>query len=250
MIFVTNDDGIHAPGIEHLARTVEAFDDVFVVAPDRERSAIGMAITLDRPLRAKRHAPNRLAVDGTPVDCVDLAVGEFLPETPRLLVAGINQGQNLGHDVHFSGTVAAARKGTFLDIPSIAFSLLRGETWHFETACEIVRRVVKAALTQEIPRGVLLNVNIPNVPLSDIRGIRVTRQDPAPYDSRVITRFDGAGVPYYWIGGVRQEIPNREDTDFGVTLENYVSVTPLHSDMTDEGIMRRLREWQLTGNEG
>jgi len=245
MIFVTNDDGVYAPGLHHLARTLAPLDEVFIVAPDRERSAIGMAITLSRPLRAKALEENLFAVDGTPVDCVDLAVGALLPERPRLLVAGINHGQNLGHDIHFSGTVAAARKGTFLGIPSIAVSLLRGEPCHLRTACEIAYLLVKAALQYGIPPGVLLNVNVPNVPLEAVRGIRLTRQDPAPYDTHVETRYDKEGVPYYWIGGKRLEVEDREDTDWVATNENYVSVTPLHADMTDYEAIKTLRRWHL-----
>ena len=223
MIFLTNDDGVHAPGIRHLARTLAAFDDVFIVAPDRERSGVGMAITLSRPLRAKTLEPKVISVDGTPVDCVDLALGALLPERPRLLVAGINHGENVGHDVHFSGTVAAARKGTFLGIPSIAMSLRHGSEWHFDTACEIARLVVKSAIQNVIPTGVLLNVDVPNVPLEAIRGIRITRQDSAPYDTHVETRHDKEGVPYYWIGGegVGDRGPEGTDWERGARIQGF-----------------------------
>ncbi|MBM3214448.1 5'/3'-nucleotidase SurE [Candidatus Poribacteria bacterium] len=244
MIFITNDDGIHAPGINHLADALSTLDDVFVVAPDRERSAIGMAITLSRPLRAKDVAPGRVAVDGTPVDCVDLAIGALLPEAPRLLVAGINHGENLGHDVHFSGTVAAARKGAFLGLPSIAVSLSRSVDAHWDTACEFARRIVKTALVRAFSPGVLLNVNVPNLPLHAVKGVRVTRQDPAPYTTHVETRLDKEGVPYYWIGGARVEIDDRDDTDFGSLRTGWVSITPLHADMTHYESLEPLREWE------
>lgn len=246
MILLTNDDGVYAPGVRHLAQVLAEFDEVFLVAPDRERSGVGMAITLSRPLRAKHLEPNVIAVDGTPVDCVDLALGALLPERPRLLMAGINQGENVGHDIHFSGTVAAARKGTFLGVPSMAISLWSGNPWYFETACDVARRIVRAALQFGIPKGVLLNVNVPNVPLGEVKGIRLTRQDPAPYDTHVETRYDKGGVPYYWIGGKRLDVPNRENTDFVATVDGYVSVTPLHADMTDYEALRTLTEWHLT----
>jgi 5'-nucleotidase len=246
VIFLTNDDGVHAPGLLALAAVLEEFDSVYAAAPDRERSSSGMAITLHRPLRARAVAPNRIAVDGTPVDCVDLAVGKLLPERPVLLVAGINEGENLGHDVHFSGTVAAARKGTFLGVPSVAVSLARGAPLHLETAGEIARRVVKAVLMRGLPPGVLLNVNVPNMPLSEVRGIRLTRLDPAPYDAHVDTRLDKAGVPYYWIGGRRLDVADRSDTDYGVVREGYVSLTPMHADMTDYDALAALREWRLS----
>ncbi|MEO2005527.1 MAG: 5'/3'-nucleotidase SurE [Candidatus Poribacteria bacterium] len=249
MFFLTNDDGIHAPGIAHLEEAVAPLGDVVVVAPDRERSNISMAITIDRPLRALLHSENHWAVDGTPVDCVDLAVGKLLTETPALCLSGINMGQNLGHDVLFSGTVAAARKATFLGVPAIAFSMpwIKGQhdKWHMETAGSIVRNVVEETLKHGLPHGVLLNVNIPNVPADQVRGVRIARQDPAPYDSHVLTREDKWGEPYHWIGGARQDAPNRHETDFGVVLEGYVSVTPLHANMTDDETMDRLRAWDL-----
>ncbi|MBT3269156.1 5'/3'-nucleotidase SurE [Candidatus Poribacteria bacterium] len=249
MFFLTNDDGIYAAGIAHLAEAVEPLGAVFVVAPDRERSNISMAITIDRPLRAHQHGENRYAVDGTPVDCVDLAIGELLPETPALCLSGINMGQNLGHDVLFSGTIAAARKATFLGVPSIAFSMpwITGQRdkWHMDTAGDIVRNVVQETLRHGLPEGVLLNVNIPNVPAAEVRGVRIVRQDPAPYDSHVLTREDKWGAPYYWIGGKRLDAPNREQTDFGVVLDGYVSITPLHADLTHDETMEHLGAWDL-----
>jgi len=204
-----------------------------------------MAITINRPLRAKPRGDNRFAVDGTPVDCVDLAVGSILPERPRLMVSGINLGQNVGHDVHYSGTVAGARKGAFLGLPSISVSLVFGEEWHFETAKDAIRRVVAATLEHNIPPGILLNVNVPNVPVSEIRGMRVVRQDPAPYDTHVLTRDDKWGRPYHWIGGKRLEAPNRNETDVGVVAENFVTITPLHTDMTAYDVMGDLNGWGL-----
>ncbi len=249
MFFLTNDDGIHASGIAHLEKAVEPLGDVFVVAPDRERSNVGMGITIDKPLRAHKQGENRYAIDGTPVDCVDMAIGELLPETPALCLSGINLGQNLGHDVLFSGTVAAARKATFLGVPSIAFSMpwISGQRdlWHLGTAEEIIRNVVEETLRHGLPAGILLNVNIPNLPAEKVRGVRIARQDPAPYDSHVLKREDKWGEPYYWIGGKRLDAPNRHETDFGVLTDGYVSVTPMHADMTDEETMDRLGSWDL-----
>ena len=164
MILVTNDDGIDSPGLTALAQALESIDEVCIVAPDRERSAIGMAITLHRPLRAAQVGDRAWAVDGTPVDCVDLAYGALLPEHPKLLVSGVNQGQNLGQDIHFSGTVAAAKKGTFLGIPSMAVSLISGPPYHYETATAIACRLAKLVLANGLTPGVLLNINVPNCP--------------------------------------------------------------------------------------
>jgi len=245
MILATNDDGIGSPGLRHLVEALREIDDVWVVAPDAERSGVGMAITIDRPLRAKPAGSQAFAVDGTPVDCVDLAVGELLPSRPNLVVSGINLGQNVGHDVHFSGTVAAARKGTFLGLASIAFSVVHGDPWQFDTAATIARRIAKMTLDNGLPEGVLLNVNIPNVAMSDLRGIRVVPQDLGPYDTHVLTRRDKLGRPYHWIGGKRLDSPNRAETDVGVVSEGYVTITPLQPDMTAYDLVPEVTRWSL-----
>ncbi len=243
MILATNDDGIGSIGLRHLVDILDELDEVYVVAPEGEQSGVGMAITIDRPLRAKEAGDRRFSVDGTPVDCVDLAVGRLLPSAPDLIVSGINLGQNVGHDVHYSGTVAAARKGVFLGIPSIAVSLAYGEPWRWETAVETARRVVKTSVATGIPSGVLLNVNVPSVVPGDVRGTRVVAQDPAPYDTHVLTRNDKWGRPYHWIGGKRLEAPNREDTDVGAVEAGYVAITPLHADMTCYDAMAEIAAW-------
>lgn len=255
MIFLTNDDGIEAQGLKVLASALETIDEVYAVAPDRERSAIGMAITLHRPLRVRKIVDKRYAVDGTPVDCVDLAVGNILPEKPKLLVSGINRGQNLGHDIHFSGTVAAAIKGTFMEVPSIAISLVTfyeasykhdfSSTLYFDTAVDVGMRVIKAVLRYGLPKGVLLNVNVPNIPLSKISGLEITRQDMAAYDSKVVKRVDPRGSEYYWIGGDREEIEEREGTDLNAVIHNRVSITPLQLDFTSYSTMEQMKEWEF-----
>jgi 5'-nucleotidase len=250
MILITNDDGITSEGLWILVKTLETLDDVFVVAPDRERSAIGMAITLHRPLRARRVDDRAFAVDGTPVDCVDLGVGGLLPEKPSLLVSGINRGQNLGHDVLFSGTIAAAIKGTFLGIPSIAVSLVLGEREryvvekvHFETAARAALIISRAVLQNGLTEGVLLNVNVPNLPIQEVKGFRITRQDKGPYDTKVVKRIDPRGNVYYWIGGDRVETDCAEGTDIHAVRNGCISITPVQPDLTDYSEMRKLEEW-------
>lgn len=258
MILVTNDDGIHAEGLRALVEALSELDEVYVVAPDRERSAIGMAITLHRPLRARKVGERTFAVDGTPVDCVELGVGGLLPEKPSLLVSGINRGQNLGHDILFSGTVAAAIKGTFLGIPSIAVSLALGEREryiveevHFETAAEAALAVCRAVLEKGLPEGLLLNVNVPNLPAREIKGFRITRQDRGPYGTKVVKRVDPRGNVYYWIGGERMEVDCAQDTDIYAVRNGYISVTPIRPDLTDYSAMRELEGWALRlGVEG
>ena len=243
MILVTNDDGIDSPGLTALAQALESLDEVYVVAPDRERSAIGMAITLHHPLRAVQIGDRAWAVDGTPVDCVDLAVGALLPERPDLLVSGVNHGQNLGQDIHFSGTVAAAKKGTFLSIPSMAVSLISGPPYHYETATSVACRLAKLVLANGLPPGILLNINVPNCPLSMIKGFTAARQDRGTYSATAIERIDRTGRPYYWIGGERAEVDERRDSDLNVVKRQRVSISPLQLDFTAHSEIEPLKQW-------
>ena len=243
MILVTNDDGIESPGLTALAQALETIDDVYIVAPDRERSAIGMAITLYHPLRAKQVGDRSWAVDGTPVDCVDLAVSALLPERPKLLVSGVNQGQNLGQDIHFSGTVAAAKKGTFLEIPSMAVSLISGQPYHYETATSVACRLAKLVLASGLTPGILLNINVPNCPLSMIKGFEAGRQDLGTYSATAIKRIDRVGKPYYWIGGERAQVDAREDSDLNIVKRRCVSISPVQLDFTAHHEIEPLKRW-------
>ena len=248
MIFVTNDDGIESQGLNTLAQALQPIDDVYVVAPDRERSAVGMAITLQHPLRAKQLEDFVYSVDGTPVDCVDLAVSALLPERPKLLVSGFNHGQNLGQDIHFSGTVAAAKKGTFLGIPSIAISITRGSPYHYEAAGAVASLLAKDVLKNGLPAGILLNVNVPNCPLSKIKGLEATRQDLGAYSADSIKRVDRMGEAYYWIGGERTQVDRRKDTDLNVVKQQFVSVTPIQLDFTAHDEINPLSLWLKDAN--
>ena len=243
MILVTNDDGIESPGLTALAQALETIDEVYIVAPDRERSAIGMAITLYHPLRAKQVGDRSWAVDGTPVDCVDLAVSALLPERPKLLVSGVNQGQNLGQDIHFSGTVAAAKKGTFLGIPSMAVSLISGQPYHYETATSVACRLAKLVLASGLTPGILLNINVPNCPLSMITGLEAGRQDLGTYSATAIKRIDRVGKPYYWIGGERAQVDAREDSDLNIVKRRCVSISPVQLDFTAHHEIEPLKRW-------
>ena len=243
MILVTNDDGIESPGLTALAQALETIDEVYIVAPDRERSAIGMAITLYHPLRAKQVGDRSWAVDGTPVDCVDLAVSALLPEHPKLLVSGVNQGQNLGQDIHFSGTVAAAKKGTFLGIPSMAVSLISGQPYHYETATSVACRLAKLVLASGLTPGILLNINVPNCPLSMITGFEAGRQDLGTYSATAIKRIDRVGKPYYWIGGERAQVDAREDSDLNIVKRRCVSISPVQLDFTAHHEIEPLKRW-------
>lgn len=247
MILITNDDGIRTKGIRSLIEVLSSIDEIYVVAPDRERSAVGMSITLRQPLRAEKIADRQFAVDGTPVDCVDLALAALLPEKPKLVVSGINHGQNLGHDLHFSGTLAAARKASLLGVPAIAVSLLFGETDHYETAAEITLKLAKKLISQLISDRSyflpLLNVNVPNVPLEQIKGIRTTRQDRGSYTAEAIERRDRYDRRYYWIGGERAKTDSKADTDLYAAENGFVSVTPLTTDQTNFNSFEITHRW-------
>jgi 5'-nucleotidase len=228
-ILITNDDGIFSQGIRRLASALSAVADVVVVAPDREQSATGHALTLSRPLRMQKVEESWYAVDGTPTDCVNLGVLALLKDDPPDLVcSGINFGLNLGDDVTYSGTVSATFEGTLLGIPSVAFSQEVGEGFSFDAAADFARRLVEVLLTEELPRDLLLNVNVPAGP---IQGIRFTRLGRRIYKQSVIEKLDPRGRKYYWIAGTPQW-ENASGTDFEAISMGFISVTPLHLDLT------------------
>jgi 5'-nucleotidase len=233
MILVSNDDGIHSEGIRALAAALGALDRVVVVAPNRERSAAGHSLTLDRPLRVERLEEGWFSVDGTPTDCVNLAVNGILRPRPRIVVSGVNKGQNLGDDVTYSGTVSAAMEGTLLGIPSLAVSLVARESFRFETAATFATELAALVLEHGLPRDTLLNVNVPNLPRATIPGVAVTRQGRRRYSDAIVENVDPRGRKYYWIGGEEIEAEAEPGTDFHAVREGRISVTPIHLDLTN-----------------
>jgi 5'-nucleotidase len=240
-ILVTNDDGIHAAGLAALAAALESVGEVYVVAPDREQSAVGHALTLHRPLRVDRLGERRFAVNGTPSDCVNLGVLGLLPETPVLVVAGVNHGSNLGDDVTYSGTVSAAMEGTLLGVPSMAMSQVDGATDGFESAGRIAQLVAARVLVEGLPAKTLLNVNVPR---GEVRGIRMTRLGHRVYREKVVQEVDPRGRPYYWIGAGPPEWLEDEASDITAVHAGWASVTPLHLDLTHFGALGRMSEWE------
>src|SRR5262245_57978020 len=238
VLLVTNDDGIYAPGLAALARAVEGLGDVHIVAPEREQSACGHALTLHRPLRVESVGERRFAVNGTPSDCVNLGVLGFLPERPILVISGINHGSNLGDDVTYSGTVSAAMEGTLLGVPSIAVSLASGGD--FEEAARVARLVVTRVLVSGLPDKTLLNVNVPAGPS---RGIRLTRLGHRVYDGRIVEQADPRGRLHYWIGGGPPQWSLLDGTDMGAVHDGFVALTPLHLDLTHHRALAEMREW-------
>ncbi|MGQ9608996.1 MAG: 5'/3'-nucleotidase SurE [bacterium] len=246
-ILVTNDDGINSKGLRILAETLKKLGVVFIVAPDRQRSGVGLSITLDRPLRCERLDKRVFSVNGMPTDCVELAVYKLMETPPDLIVSGINDGQNIGYDIYHSGTVGAAITGTMFGIPSMAVSISiegskTGEVW-YDSAAQITLALASLILDRKLPNGTLLNVNVPNMPLFEIDGIEVTRHCNATYDIEIHNRLDPRGKEYYWVGGVFQKCNDRSNTDLEALNNGRVSVTPLRLDLTDYIMMRELPSW-------
>ncbi len=241
-ILISNDDGYFAPGIEHLAATLARHAEVTVVAPERDRSGASNSLTLDRPLMVRRAPNGFLFVNGTPTDCVHLAVTGLLDPLPDMIVSGINLGANMGDDTIYSGTVAAATEGYLLGIPSIAISLASKAGAHFATACDVASRLVERC--RRVPPGPwLLNVNVPDVPLSEIRGERVTRLGRRHKAENVIRAQNPRGETVYWVGSAGAAADAGEGTDFHAVEQRYVSITPLQIDLTHREQMGGVAEW-------
>lgn len=242
-ILVTNDDGIHSPGLTALAEALAALGEVWVVAPDRERTAVAHAVTLHKPLRVHRLAPRMFSVNGTPVDCVNLALLKVMPKPPAVVVSGINKGVNLGDDVLYSGTVSAAMEGTILGIPSIAVSQEGRDSFRFSVGAEYAARVVRLVLEHGLPEETLLNVNVPNRPQRSIKGVRVTCLSRRRFDNPIIEKLDPHGRKYYWIAGTRISWSRSQDADHEAIEEGRVSITPIRLDSTDHVMLDRFRAW-------
>jgi 5'-nucleotidase len=240
VILVTNDDGVHAAGLAALASALDELGDVYVVAPDREQSAVGHALTLHRPLRVISVGERRFSVNGTPSDCVNLAVLGLLPERPVLVAAGINHGSNLGDDVTYSGTVSAAMEGTLLGVPSMAVSQTDPETAGLEGAQAVAKLVASRVLVEGLPSKTLLNINVPAGPLA---GVRMTRLGHRVYQEKVVRETDPRGLPYYWIGAGPPVWTEDEASDIAAVHRGMASVTPLHLDLTHHGALQRMAEW-------
>lgn len=245
-ILVTNDDGIHSKGIIVLAKALQEIGDVFVVAPDREKSAIAHSLTLHRPLRADKIKKNFYVVDGTPADCVHLGINAILRERPRLVVSGINKGGNLGDDITYSGTVSAAFEATLLGVPSFAISLVSRSHFKFDVAARFAVRVAHCILKRGLSKDTLLNINVPNLDEKKIKSYKITQQGRWVHNgSAVVEKVDPRGKKYYWIGGGQLVFDKGKDTDFDAVSNSYISITPLHLDLTHYPSIGRLKKWRL-----
>jgi 5'-nucleotidase len=245
-ILVTNDDGYLAGGIQALARAAAELGNVTVVAPDREQSATSHSLTLHYPLRVRKAGDGVRVVDGTPTDCVMLAVGELLDDRPDFVLSGINHGANLGDDVLYSGTVAAAMEATILGIPAIAFSHVGKDHDHLADWVELLRPLLKQLMTRsEFPSETLLNVNLPPVRPHEVSGVRVTTLGRRAYVGSLTRAHDPNGREYFWIGGGESKWWGGPESDFRAVHEGYISVTPLHLDLTNYRLLEDLSAWDL-----
>lgn len=241
-ILLTNDDGIHSDGLHKLEEALREIGDVYVVAPMSEMSGASHSLTLSRPLRIRRIDERHWSVDGTPTDCVTLALNQILPPElrPDICASGINYGPNLGDDASYSGTVAGALEATILGVPGLAFSLNAREKFDFVPSARVALDITRKALSDGLPEGTLLNVNIPQ---GEIRGIRVTKQGLKHARPVIVPSVDPRGKPYYWISEERLGYHPGENTDFEAVEQGYVSVTPMRSDMTNHQVLASLSGW-------
>lgn len=241
-ILISNDDGINSEGLHKLHETLKDLGEVFVVAPDRDQSAVSHSLSLYRPLRIERISDNVYTVDGTPTDCVNIAVNGILKDKKiDIVVSGINKGENLGDDITYSGTVSAAMEGALLGVPSMAVSLATKVDFNFEAAAYYSKLIAEYVLRSKLPPATILNVNVPHMPQGDIRGVLVTRQGKRIYGEPIVEKVDPRGKKYYWIGGYELGSIDIENSDIAAVKGGYVSVTPISLDLTDYGFLDKLR---------
>lgn len=250
-ILVTNDDGVNSPGLTSLFNAMKDLGDALIVSPDRERSAASRSLTMHKPLKVEKIRNSVYMVNGTPTDCVAIGINKILFEKPALVVSGINKGANLGDDIFYSGTVSAAMESTLLGIPSFAISLVlekqhKKHSLHFETASRVASEIGRHVLLKSLPNDTLLNINVPNVTIDKIKGIKLTRQGKRVYDNTVHEIFDPNGNQHYWIGGGEPFWERGSDTDIQAILNGYISITPIHLDLTNYEALKILRkQWMF-----
>ena len=242
-ILITNDDGYHSEGIIALENALSEIGDCYVVAPAAEMSGASHSLTLARPLRIRQIDARHWTVDGTPTDCVTLALNRILPPElkPHLCVSGINHGANLGDDATYSGTVAGAMESTILGVPGLAFSLVASRSYDFTESAKIAQLLVNKTILESLPENTLLNINIPK---GEPKGIRVTKQGFKNARPVISEHIDPRGKPYYWIGEVRDGFHAEGGTDFEAIDEGFVSVTPMRSDLTNHPAIEMLKDWE------
>jgi 5'-nucleotidase len=245
VILVTNDDGVHSPGLTSLFHAMETLGDAYIIAPDRERSAVSHALTMHRPLKVEQLQEHIYSINGTPTDCVAVGIHKILPARPAFVVSGINIGANLGDDITYSGTVSAAMESTIMGIPAFAVSLVMQQKplshINFEPAANISATIGTYILKHSLPYDTLLNINIPDIPYDSFKGMKLTRQGKRIYDGSIKETFDPHGQKHYWIGGGTPFWEHGEDTDIQAIQDDYVSITPIHLDLTNYDALKFLK---------
>jgi 5'-nucleotidase len=245
-ILLTNDDGVHAPGLAALMKRVSEVAQIVVVAPDREQSAVSHALTLHHPLRAARVSDNVFSVDGTPTDCVNLGIHSLITFRPDLVISGVNGGANLCDDVTYSGTVAAALEATLMGIPAIAVSLAaRGGGENFDAAAAFAVRLAQVVFDKGLPPDTFLNVNVPDLPEDQLLEPLITCQGKRSYEGTIVDKVDPRGRNYYWIGTADLSFQDLPGTDCYAVSRGHVSITPLHIDLTNHASIKMLKGWKL-----
>jgi 5'-nucleotidase len=242
-ILLSNDDGYQARGLCCLTEVLSELAEITVVAPDRNRSGASNSLTLDVPLRLEQVGDRSYYVNGTPTDCVHVALTGLLDQDPDMVISGINHGANLGDDVIYSGTVAAAMEGRFLGLPAIAVSLVALENPIFETAANVVKQMVLQLTTNPLPKDTILNVNVPNLPVAELKGLQATRLGFRHRSEPVVRALDPKNRPVYWVGPAGEGQDNGPGTDFYAIEQGYVSVTPIRVDLTDHDTIGPVHDW-------
>jgi 5'-nucleotidase len=239
---LTNDDGIHSEGLTALRECLAKQHDVCVIAPERERTCVSHAITIHKPLRVKESGDRVFSSNGTPVDCILLGLKILLPKPPDFIISGINKGPNMGQDINYSGTVAAAKEGASLGIPSLAVSINARGDYRFADAAEITKKIIDMLKGNPCPARTFLNINIPNIPREKIKDFMVTRLGKRVYNDAIVERIDPRGRSYYWIGGDSHGFDLIEGTDFYAVENGYASITPLDMDVVSESSVNILKQ--------
>ncbi len=249
-ILISNDDGIDSKGILKLAEALKRVGDVIVVAPRTEQSAVGHAITMKIPLRVTEYYHNGdrfgYAVEGTPADCVKMGIRNIMKESPDIVVSGINHGSNTAISIVYSGTVSAAREAAIMNVPAIAISVADHRPKNFEFACKLAAELVKQVVDKGLPNGTCLNVNVPDLPESEIRGVLITKQGKSKWDDSYEERVDPYGNKYYWLtGNLIETEDNTIESDQNAVKNGYAAITPIHFDLTDYTTYNEMKNWKI-----
>jgi len=248
-ILVTNDDGIDSAGIAALVNSLKEMAEVIVVAPHTEQSAVGHGITMKKPLRVIEYYKNGdffgYAVEGTPADCVKMGMRNIMNESPDLVISGINHGSNTAINIIYSGTVSGAREAAIMDVPSIAISVTKHDVKDFSNAAKVANMIAQKVEKHGLPKGTLLNINVPDLPEKEIAGMVVTKQGKSKWDDIYEKRIDPYGKNYYWLTGKMYELDSEIDFDQAAVKQNYISVTPIHFDLTDFETFDEMKKWEI-----